>query len=282
MTKPAILLDKNRCILETTDLTTKDLYRNVDLDFTVYFVSDLLSNDSVQNDKLVSRITSTIEEKNKNSTIILNLQSVVSNIDLSSQTIRLKNSKIIQNTDYVTVDSVMLYSGVLDTDISSRHIFTVNNTYIGVINNFKHFNFAKHSKWILDDARCLKKLGAYFIILMGDLSHELAYEMMKHLHTFVDVIIGKNILDTNTTMGHSVHGFNVSISSNHSVYYHNNTVEFTEHIETSHDFHKRIHLFQEQAHHYTYGKVHVRKSTDYRITLKRAVFQLKNVKSIEY
>jgi len=117
----------------------------------------------------------------------------------------------------------------------------------------------------------LKKLGAYVIILMGDFSHELAIEMMNHLHTFVDVIIGKNKFNIDSSIGQSVHGLNVNFTSDHSVHYHYKTVKFSEHIETSHDFHKRIHLFQEHAHHYTYGKVHVRKSSDYKITLVRSI-----------
>ena len=263
MKKPTILpLDKNRCILETTDLTTKELYRNIDLDFTVFIFPNLLSNDTIQNEKMLSRITSTIEKKNKNRTIILNLQSSLNQIGKSSPLLQLKNSKIVENTDYVTVDSVMLYSGALDTDISSRHIFTVNNTYIGVINNFKRFNFAKHLKWILDDARCLKKLGAYVIILMGDFSHELAYEMMKHLHTFVDVVIG---IRSNTA----------TFSEADSAHYHNNIVQFSEHMGTSHDLRHRIHLFQDNPHHLTYGMVHIRKSLDYRITLNRTTVAMK-------
>jgi len=31
----------------------------------------------------------------------------------------------------------------------------------------------------------------------------------------------------------------------------------------------RIHLFQDNFHHLTYGKVHVRKTSDYRMTLNR-------------
>ena len=78
--------------------------------------------------------------------------------------------------------------------------------------------------------------------------------MMKHLHTFVDVIIG-------------IHSINATSTEADSWHNHNETVQFSEHMKASHDLYKRIHLFRDHSHHLAYGKVHVRKTLDYRITL---------------
>jgi len=250
-------LAMNRCILETTDFKTKDLFQNVNLDFTFYFALDLLTHDRVRNDILLDRLTSTIEKTDKNNTIILNLQMAQDSFHYSS--LALKNISFIANKDYVVVDSMMLYSGALDARTSTRRLFSMKHTYIGVISNFKYFNFEKHSKRILDDARCLKKLGAYFIILIGDFDERLAEAMMEYLHSYVDVIIGKHIagdLDRNDTS--SVGNSEVEIL------YGNRTVEFHKNEHKLDNLFSRIVLFKGD----TYGKVHVEKLSNYREALK--------------
>jgi len=71
-------------------------------------------------------------------------------------------------------------------------MIAIKNTYIGVITSFKHTFYSAHHFWILEDARCLKKLRAYLIILVGDFKYEVAEALMSRMHEYVDVIIGVN------------------------------------------------------------------------------------------
>jgi len=253
-------LAKNRCILETTDFKTKDLFQNVNLDYTVYFAVDLLTHNRARNDIILDRLTSTIEKTDKSNTIILNLQSEQDSFHYSS--LILKNISIIADKDYVVVDSMMLYSGALDARTSTRRLFSMKHTYIGVISNYKHFNFKRHSKWILDDARCLKKLGAYVIILIGNFDERLAEAMMEYLHSYVDVIIGKHVVS-------HVDRNDSSLVGDSEVLYGNRTVEFHNNEHKLDTLFRRIVLFKGD----TYGKVRVEKLSNYREMLNINTFE---------
>jgi hypothetical protein len=178
--------------------------------------------------------------------------------------------------------SVLVYTTSLDDHISNRKMIAINNTYIGVISSFKHTIFSAHHRWLLEDARCLKKLGAYLIILLGDFNHEVAEALMSRMHEYVDVIIGVN--DDNDE------DENKLLTSSYYLHHHyetskddNNTIMSSTSINHV-DLKGRILLFdksrlrshhQDQPHNKRivehYSKVHIEKTSNYQLMINRTV-----------
>jgi len=159
-------------------------------------------------------------------------------------------------------------------------MIAINNTYIGVISSFKHTIFSAHHRWLLEDARCLKKLGAYLIILVGDFNHEVAEALMSRMHEYVDFIIGVN--DNNDEDESKL------LTSNYYLHHHYETIKYDNDTIMSptsiNPLKGRILLFdksrlrnhhQDQPHNKQivehYSKVHIEKTSNYQLMINRTV-----------
>ena len=275
-----ILLDKNVCILDTEAIVypTRVLYANVDLMINIYIAIDLIINSTSNHhhyhnitiDEIISDMK--INDDNSN-TLLLNLQSNVSTTAEEKSSLSLKK---------VNSASVLVYTTSMDDHISSIKMIAINNTYIGVISSFKHTIFSAHHRWLLEDARCLKKLGAYLIILVGDFNHEVAEALMSHMHEYVDVIIGVN--DDNDEDESKL------LTSSYYLHHHYETIKYDNDTTMSptsinpFELKGRILLFdktrlrsyhQDQPHNKQivehYGKVHLEKTSNYQLMINCTV-----------
>jgi len=190
-------MKQNRCILENIDLITGDVHmNNHDLEIAIYVKIDMVEN-LEQNKQVVDHMISMIKMKERHDALILNIHHTLSSstggiVSDSLTTVKVNNNNNNNNNNKGNMttahDSVLLlYSTTVDhLSISTRKIITFNNTYIGVISTGKKTTH----QWLLDDAICLKRLGAYFIILIGDFEYASAQSLMQqHLDQHIDVII---------------------------------------------------------------------------------------------
>jgi hypothetical protein len=206
--------------------------------------------------------------------LILNLQSILlaTSIETSSLSLRKFNDS-----------SMLVYTTSFDDYISSRKMIAINNTYIGVITSFKHTIYSAHHWWIMEDARCLKKLGAYLIILVGDFNHEVAEALMSRMHEYVDVIIGVN--DGDDEDGSKL------LTSSYYLHYHYETIKYDNNTIISPssidplELKGRILLFDksrlssphqdDQSHNNQevkhYGKFYIEKTSNYKLMVNRTV-----------
>jgi hypothetical protein len=136
--------------------------------------------------------------------------------------------------------------------MTERKIINIDNKYIGVISNFRYANPAGHRRWLLDDARCLKKLGAYLIILVGNFDHGVVEWLMGFLHSYVDLIIG---VDDRAQ----------SIKSSFYLHYHKETDldDYDKMLNRMLMFEKSPNAFK------NYGKIHIQKMPDYKLMINR-------------
>ena len=156
-------------------------------------------------------------------------------------------------------------------------MIAINNTYIGVISSFKHTISSAHHRWLLEDARCLKKLGAYLIILVGDFNHEVAEALMSRMHEYVDVIIGVNDDNDEDT--------NKLLTSSYYMHHHyDNDTIMSPSSTNPFELKGRILLFdktrlrshhQDQPHNKQiielYGKVYIEKTSNYQLMINCTV-----------
>jgi len=278
------LLDKNRCIMtDINDLKSSKLYKNHELDMMLYFTKDLLSTNrsSEGGDQILSSIASSIGRTDPISrTLILNLETNMS-ADSNSGMFRFKDGII--NASFLLHESVPVYSVTLDVHMTERKIINIDNTYIGVITNFRNANSAIHRKWLLDDARCLKKIGAYLIILVGDFDHGVVESLMEYLHTYVDLIIGVDgRTESNTTSSY----LQYHVGAGHDSMYTStdDNVEMAGRIlmfERSHFQHNAEALsnhsiISNQTNHAltSYGKVYIQKMSDYKLMFNRTTVSI--------
>ena len=243
---PISLLDNNRCIMTTTnDLKSNKIYKNHVMDLMLYFTIDMFSSNR-RNDELISSITSSID----------NTSTTTKSLVLNLQTILLNNSIIPQN-----ISRAPLYSMTLDFHTTQRKIININNIYIGIISNFKYKNNQLINRsWLLDDARCLKKLGAYMIILVGDYENRYIPYLMNFLHTYVDLIIG--ISDKIEFINNS---------SSIYLHYHNKS-NFDDYSEIQ----NRMLMFERSNNELklNYGKIHIQKLPDYKLMINKTTISI--------
>ena len=275
-----ITLDKNVCILDTDAFVypTRALYTNVDLMINIYITIDLIINTTSDNhvyhhnisiDEIISGMKINDDASN---TLLLNLQSIFleATEEKSSLSLRKANNA-----------SVQVYTTSLDDHISNRKMIAINNTYIGVITSFKHTIYSAHHRWLLDDARCLKKLGAYLIILVGDFNYKVAEALMSRMHEYVDVIIGahddgddsKFLTSSYYLHNHSdtsKYDYNtiMSPSSINPVELKGRILLFDKSTLSNHHHQDQYHNNQEGKH---YGKVHIEKTSNYQLMINRTV-----------
>lgn len=252
MKKPSVL-DNNKCIMTINDLTSTQMYTNHVLDMMLYFTTDLLSTSKSSHDRdqlLLSSLTSSIGRiTDITKTLVLNLETNASK-DSISGLFRLKDGQI--NTSFLLTESVPLYSMTLDIHMTERKLINIDNKYIGVISNFRYANPAGHRRWLLDDARCLKKLGAYLIILVGNFDHGVVEWLMGFLHSYVDLIIG---VDDRAQ----------SIKSSFYLHYHKKTDlnDYDKMLNRMLMFEKSPNAFK------NYGRIHIQKMPDYKLMINR-------------
>ena len=282
--KNEITLDKNICILDSEAIVypTRALYTNVDLMINIYITTNLLIKTTGKhhhhNNITIDEITSDLKINDDDSnTLLLNLQSIHLATSIETSSLSLKK---------VNDSSMLVYTTSLDDYISSRKMIAINNTYIGVITSFKHTIYSFHHWWILEDARCLKKLGAYLIILVGDFNHEVAEALLSRMHEYVDVVIGVNDDDG----GDDEVGSKL-LTSSYYLHYHyetikygNNTIISPSSIDPielkgrillldksrlrSPDQDDQPHNNQEVKH---YAKVYIEKTSNYKLMVNRTV-----------
>ena len=274
-----ITLDKNVCILDTDAIvySTRALYTNVDLMINIYITIDLIINTTSDNhvyhhnisiDEIISDMKINDDASN---TLLLNLQSIF-----------LKATEEKSSLSLRKVNDSLVYTTSMDDHISNRKMIAINNTYIGVITSFKHTIYSAHHRWLLDDARCLKKLGAYLIILVGDFNYKVAEALMSRMHEYVDVIIGAHEDgDDSKLLTSSYYLHNHSDTSK----YDNNTIMspssinpvelkgrillFDKSTLSNHHHHQdQYHNNQEGKH---YGRVHIEKTSNYQLMINRTV-----------
>ena len=253
---------------------TRVLYANVDLMINIYIAIDLIINStsSHHHNITIDEIISDMKIKDDDSnTLLLNLQFFTATEEKSSLSLRKVNNS-----------SVLVYTTSLDDHISNRKMIAINNTYIGVISSFKHTIFSAHHRWLLEDARCLKKLGAYLIILVGDFNHEVAEALMSRMHEYVDVIIGVN--DDNDEDESKL------MTSNYYLHHHYETIKYDNNTTMSptsinpFELKGRILLFDKtrlRSHHQDqphskqivehYSKVHIEKTSNYQLMINRTM-----------
>lgn len=253
---PITLLDNNRCIMTVNDLKSNKIYKNHIMDLMLYFTVDLFSSSNRRNsnnrdDELMSSITSSIGNSNSETTktLVLNLETIILTDSM--------NISIPLN-----ISGAQLHSVTLDIHTTQRKIINIDNIYyIGVISNFKYKNNQLINRsWLLDDARCLKKLGAYLIILVGDFEYRHVPYLMNFLHTYVDLIIG---------ISDKIDSIN---SSSIYLHYHN---------KTNHDDYSKIQdrmlMFERSSHNelnINYGKIHIEKLPNYKLMINRTTISV--------
>ena len=270
-----ILLDKNACILDTEAIVypTRVLYANVDLMINIYIAIDLIINSTSNHHHniTIDEIISDMKIKDDDSnTLLLNLQSTATE-EKSSLSLRKVNNA-----------SVLVYTTSLDDHISNIKMIAINNTYIGVISSFKHTIFSAHHRWLLEDARCLKKLGVYLIILVGNFNQEVAEALMSRMHEYVDSIIG--VYDDNDEDESKL------LISNYYLHHHYETIKYdndtimTPASINPFELKGRILVFdksrlrnhhQDQPHNKQIvehcNKVHIEKTSNYQLMINRTV-----------
>jgi hypothetical protein len=254
-----IILNKNVCILDTETIVypTRALYTNVDLMINIYITINI-NHHNITIDEIIEGMK--INDDNSN-TLLLNLQS------------KKKSSLSLRK---VNDSSVKVYTTSLNDHVSSRKMIAINNTFIGVITSFKHTIYSAHHWWILEDARCLKKLGAYLIILVGDFNHKVAESLMSQMHEYVDVIMGVND-DDNEDESKLLTSSNYLHYHYETIKYDNNTIISPTSIDPV-ELMGRILLFDKSkfSHHNNqevkhYGKVHIDKTSNYKLFVNRTV-----------
>ena len=275
-----ITLDKNVCILDTDAIvySTRALYTNVDLMINIYITIDLIINTTSDNhvyhhnisiDEIISDMK--INDDDDSNTLLLNLQSIFLEATEEKSSLSLRK-----------VNDSLVYTTSMDDHISNRKMIAINNTYIGLITSFKHTIYSAHHRWLLDDARCLKKLGAYLIILVGDFNYKVAEALMSRMHEYVDVIIGAHEDGDDSkllTSSYYLHNHSDTIK------YDNNTIMspssinpvelkgrillFDKSTLSNHHHHQdQYHNNQEGKH---YGRVHIEKTSNYQLMINRTV-----------
>jgi len=249
---PISLLDNNRCIMTVNDLKSSQMNENHFMDLMLYFTVDLFSinrrSSNHRHDDLMTSLTSSIGGTPETSkTLVLNLETIILTDSM--------NASIP-----LSISGAPLYSVTVDFHTTQRKIININNTYIGVISNFKYKNNQLINRsWLLDDARCLKKLGAYLIILVGDFENRLVPYLMNFLHTYVDLIIG---------VSDKIESINSS-----SVYLHYHTKTNLDDYGKAQD---RMLMF-ERSHNelsINYGKVHIQKLPDHKLMINRTTISI--------
>jgi len=249
---PISLLDNNRCIMTVNDLKSSQMNENHFMDLMLYFTVDLFSiNRRTSNDRhddLMTSLTSSIGGTPETSkTLVLNLETIILTDSM--------NASIP-----LSISGAPLHTVTVDFHTTQRKIININNTYIGVISNFKYKNNQLINRsWLLDDARCLKKLGAYLIILVGDFENRLVPYLMNFLHTYVDLIIG---------VSDKIESINSS-----SVYLHYHTKTNLDDYGKAQD---RMLMF-ERSHNelsINYGKVHIQKLPDHKLMINRTTISI--------
>ena len=211
-------VNNNKCIIETIDLTNDEIKaaNSRKFNLNIYFLQDLIqhtNNVSAGNGKhILSKLKSLVGAINSNidlpNILLLNIEHKFEkinhnklfslsyngeiewqkNYDIKSLLYPMGNSKSYYFLGY---NSSPLYQ------TTSRKIITVNGVYIGIITimiELHHNKFKSKDElvqWLIEDVRCLKKLGAYLIILMGKIvDYSTSQELMHILHHHVDLIIG--------------------------------------------------------------------------------------------
>jgi len=210
---------ENRCIMETFDLASKQIYRRRDVNMTIFFTYELMRN-SQDTDRTIAAIYSMADMEAD--TLVLNLEHTEH--ALNGKVLRLNNGDIKSAESYQYVAdaaaSMLLYSSSLDDLLSSRKLITVRNMYVGVITNFKVFDQTyDRLHWLLDDARCLKQLGAYIIVLISGVDYHLSKHLMAKLENYVDVImsIGGAVESISPSHYHQYHHHNESTNSIYNI-----------------------------------------------------------------
>jgi len=201
-------LRENRCIMETFDLTSKQIYRHKDVNITIFFTYELMRNTQVI-DKTIAAINSMADTGAD--TLVINLEHTEH--EFNGKVLKLSNRDIKSAESYkynaAAPASMLLYSSSLDGLVSSRKLIAVRSTYVGVITNFKFFDQSHDQMlWLRDDVRFLKQLGAYIIVLISRVDYHLSKHIMAKLDNYVDVVI-------------SIGGAVDSVSPSHYHQYHN-------------------------------------------------------------
>ena len=274
------LLDKNVCILDTDaiEYPTRALYTNINL-INIYTTIDLIinktsnhhHNHNITIDEMISDMKINDDDSYR---LLLNLQSTFLTASIEKSTLSMRK---INNA------SVHVYTTSLDYHISNRKM-----------TSFKHTNYSAHHFWILEDARCLKKLGAYLIILVGDFKYEVAEALMSRMHEYVDVIIGVNDDNDDDNDDNGDDDDNEDNEDESKFYYLHNHYEIIMYDNNTImspsstnrvDFKGRILLFdksrlrshnQDDQHHNNqelkhYGNVHIKKTSNYQLMINRTV-----------
>lgn len=221
------IIDENKCILETTELSTHEINAIHNLSLTLIITYNLFHFNKISSDQHIKALwkevnslnRETIGSNNRN-VLLLNLQHdfstmsqnklfVLSSIDDKIEWGKYYDIRAIINPFYIVGsntttnnnNSILGYTTSPLYQLSSRKIITINGVYLGIITSMKEFHYNKYKSnhqlltWLIDDVRCLKKQGAYSIILIGIFDYKLSEYLIRYLHKYVDLIIcvGGNI-----------------------------------------------------------------------------------------